>query len=122
MAGWEPRHAHQRKIDGAIAYLRQVESRSHRVRHMHSHPRITLIKPLNDGRKNRCDGFRASDSDLPRCRVGQEFDFFDSLLQVVECRSPAFEQSTAIRSRLNALWAAIEQTYAERMFQVGDDL
>src|SRR4029077_14800706 len=70
---------HQREIEATIAYLRQVESGSNDIRNMHCHARIALMKALNNRRKNRCDGFRASNSDLPNCWIGEEFDLLDGL-------------------------------------------
>ena len=56
-----------------------------------------------------------------RRRVGQEFDCFDALSQLVEDDNAVLEQRFAIDCRLRAVAVAIKQTHAEHMFEIGDD-
>jgi hypothetical protein len=52
--------------------------------------------------------------------IGQEFDIFNSLLELVEYDMPALEQGAGIDSGFDTARAAVEQTHVERIFQAGD--
>ena len=99
---------------------RAWRSRSHFVE-VQDHAWIFFGEPFNDVRDDReCDRQRACNPDFARCRISQEFDVPDALLQFVEHCNAAFEQRVAIHGRLDALRGSIEKSHAERMLEIGD--
>jgi hypothetical protein len=80
-------------------------------------------EPFDDLWKDRV-GVRLDVSNrlLAGCGIGQELDVPDPLLQFIECRPAAHEQSASVGCRLDPARTAIEKLYAQGMLQVGDDL
>ena len=63
-----------------------------------------------------------ADADLPGRRVGQEFDVLHALAQVVEDRDAALLQCEAVGRRHDAAPPAVDQSHAERVFELGNRL
>jgi hypothetical protein len=57
----------------------------------------------------------------PAVGSAKKFDVPDALLQFIEHRGAPLDERLAILRRLDALRAAVEQAYAERIFKIGDD-
>jgi len=71
-------------------------------------------QPVDHGRdQSRRHNLSASDPHLSRHRIGQEFDFFDALSEVVEDGRTPLQQGAAIECRLDAVRRPIEETDAE---------
>src|SRR5262249_44122517 len=89
--------------------------------HINGDTRILLSEPA-EYRRNQAgnDEFIACDPDFTDRRIGQELDALHALTQLIEDGCTAAEQCAAVLSRLDTSAAAIEQTHAERMFQLGD--
>src|SRR5262245_30489750 len=89
---------------------------------MHHQARVALRQGSNDEIEDAGNSFRTADLDLAGRRIGQELDCFDGLLQVVERRHAALEQGLTIEGWLDAFCAPIEETHADGVLKIGDDL
>jgi hypothetical protein len=58
------------------------------------------------------------DPQFARCRIGEEFDVFDALSQLIENRKAAPDDGAAIMRRLDAERAAIKEAHTERTFKI----
>src|SRR5262249_54565562 len=61
---------------------------------------------------------RASDAQFSGGRVGEEFDIFDALSQFIESSKAAPDDGAAILRRLDAGWATVKETHAQRVFEI----
>src|SRR4029453_7886135 len=90
-------------------------------RDMNGNPRILPRESIDSDQygagRHRLAG---SDPQFPRRRIGKELNVLDALSQLVEDRDAAFDERAAIRRWLDAARAAIEQAYAEGVFQLGN--
>jgi hypothetical protein len=88
---------------------------------MRRNARIPATKPLYYRRNQaRDDGFITSNRNLAKRRVTKKFNILHSLTQIIENGCCAMEQRTTIGRRFDAMKAAIKQTHAKNMFQIGD--
>src|SRR5262245_33421235 len=81
------------------------------------------MKRSDDGRNEAGghDSVRANAQFASR-RVGQLFDFFDALSQLVEGGEPVLQQCGAEDRRLGAMTIAVEQAPTDLSFEVWNDL
>src|SRR5262245_35282667 len=92
-----------------------------RLVHMHDRARILAGKMADDRwEKGRRHGRHAPDPHLAGGRIGQELDFSDPLLQLIEHRGPAFDQRVSVDRWPDALRASIEKPSPERPFKIAD--
>ena len=115
-----PDQRNDRELDPPLG---QVAAQEHRTVRLH-HPKIDawvlLPQPLHHGgAQAREQRFRAADPQLPRRGVGHELDLVHACSEIIENRDAAPEQGAAVRRRLDALGAAIEQADAEHVFEIG---
>src|SRR5215831_6505085 len=64
--------------------------------------------------------FGTSDPYFSHQRICEKFDVPHALLQFIEYRDAALEQRVAVDRWLDAEWAAVEQSDAESVLQIGD--
>src|SRR5690242_6777540 len=87
------------------------------------HAWILLHQSIDDGpdqtRRNR---IRASDPQLSCGRIGQKTYLADALLQLVENRDAAFDESATVLSWFDTLRTAVEEADAEIKLHVGNCL
>ena len=113
----------QRELDPALGKLAVEQGRAVRLHHAEIDPRIAAPQPLHDrALQSGEQGLGAADAQFSRRRVGHELDLVDAGAQVVEDRDAAPQQGTAVRGRLDALRAAVEQAHAEHIFEIGHHL
>jgi hypothetical protein len=55
--------------------------------------------------------FWAPNAHLSYGRIGQEFDFLDTLPELVERYVPVLEQSACVDRGLDASWTAVQEAY-----------
>ena len=76
---------------------------------------------MNDGRVDGGYGVLTSaHAYLPHRRIGKRCQVLNALSQFVEHCDASLDERAAIRCRLDALPAAIEQAHAEGVFKMGD--
>ena len=91
------RNSREDEVVGAIAQPWEIEGRDrHDVRHRDD-AGIPFGKSLEDLWKHGvCERLDVSERQLARRRIGQELDVPDALLQFIECRPAAREQSARV--------------------------
>ena len=67
--------------------------------HVEHHARILPRKAFDNWKEDRRDPIRATDLDFAGGRVGQELDVPNPLLQLIEGRTAACQQGTAVNRR-----------------------
>src|SRR5262249_45299284 len=83
---------------------------------------VLFDKARHNMRKDECGKSRGtSNSHFAQCWIGKTFYVFDALLQFIEYDAGTFEQCVTIFGRLDALWAALEQSHADRLVPIRDD-
>src|SRR6266568_3703728 len=84
------------------------------------HDAWTLPGEAVDDRQARSCGDRFSEPNpqLPGSRVGKEFDIFDALPEFIEHGNSSLNNRASILRRLNASRATIDESHAERVFEV----
>ena len=88
---------------------------------MNGDSRIFSVEPVEHRREHaHHDGVVRADPDFADRRIGQELDVLHRLAQVIEHGHSAIEQGATVLRRLDALAAAIEQSRADRVFEVRD--
>src|SRR5262245_47803239 len=85
--------------------------------------RMSLRQCLNGGgdQPGR-NGLSAANAQLPRAWIGKKLDLAHALPQFIKNSDAAFGQGSAIKRRLDALRAAIEQRHTQRAFAARNGL
>jgi hypothetical protein len=110
----------ERNLDAALRKLAVEQRRAVRLHHAKIDFRILPPQPLHDGLPEaREQRFGAADPQLARRRIRHELDLVHARSEIVENGDAALEQGAAIRGRLDALRAAVEQAHGEHAFEVG---
>ena len=77
---------------------------------------------MTAGAKLAASGYDAADPNFAGRRVGKKFDLLDALPELIECGEPVLENRATIERGLDTLPAALEQTHAERVLEIGNRL
>ncbi len=87
---------------------------------MKNNARVLARQPI-DGVQNNTFGkaCRSSNPQFTGRWVGKKLDFPDPLIEFIEGGDAAFEQRPAVLRWLDAVRAAVEQRYPERMLCIG---
>src|SRR5262249_32748012 len=100
----------QIEVDSALAQVARLLSASGDLRHLKRNAGMTAAEPVNDDWQDTADDeLGRADSHLAGCRIGEKFDLFYALAQIVEDNGAAFQQSPAIWCRLNSGPVAVKQ-------------
>ena len=86
---------------------------------MKRHPRILPRKAIDNGRdKSCCHRFGTSDPYFSSIGIGQKFDLFHALPELVEHGDAALEQCAAVDRGLDPMRSPVEEAEPDSMLDV----